>query len=237
MSVIAAGLRRTRDAEDDVREDLGGARGAAARAGGGSVAALRRPPPGARGDLGAGVRGPAAGGPQGAPARPHARDRRPQRPDRPARAHRRSTRSRDQLSRKQVEALERNCAEFGVPLYGMRSRRQGIVHVIGPELGISPARHHDRLRRLAHLHARRARRARDADRHLRGRARARDAVPARRSSRARCASPTRASPGFGVTRQGPDPRHDRPDQRRGRDRPRGRVRRARRSRRSRSRAA
>ena len=43
----------------------------------------------------------------------------------------------DHLSREQVEALERNCAEFGVPLYGMRSRRQGIVHVIGPELGIS----------------------------------------------------------------------------------------------------
>jgi 3-isopropylmalate/(R)-2-methylmalate dehydratase large subunit len=44
---------------------------------------------------------------------------------------------RDALSRKQVEALERNCAEFGVPLYGMGSPRQGIVHVIGPELGVS----------------------------------------------------------------------------------------------------
>jgi 3-isopropylmalate/(R)-2-methylmalate dehydratase large subunit len=43
----------------------------------------------------------------------------------------------DHLSRKQVEALERNCEEFGIPLYGMRSRRQGIVHVIGPELGLS----------------------------------------------------------------------------------------------------
>ena len=43
----------------------------------------------------------------------------------------------DQLSRKQIEALERNCAEFGVPIYGMGSRRQGIVHVIGPELGLS----------------------------------------------------------------------------------------------------
>src|SRR5213595_3513097 len=41
----------------------------------------------------------------------------------------------DVLSRKQVEALERNCAEFDIPLYGMTSRRQGIVHVIGPELG------------------------------------------------------------------------------------------------------
>jgi 3-isopropylmalate/(R)-2-methylmalate dehydratase large subunit len=44
---------------------------------------------------------------------------------------------RDELSRNQVQALERNCAEFGVPLYGMTSRRQGIVHVIGPELGLS----------------------------------------------------------------------------------------------------
>jgi 3-isopropylmalate/(R)-2-methylmalate dehydratase large subunit len=44
---------------------------------------------------------------------------------------------RDQLSRVQVETLERNCAEFGVPVYSLGSRRQGIVHVIGPEMGIS----------------------------------------------------------------------------------------------------
>ena len=44
---------------------------------------------------------------------------------------------KDHLSRRQVEALEHNCAEFGVPLYGMSSERQGIVHVIGPELGIT----------------------------------------------------------------------------------------------------
>jgi 3-isopropylmalate/(R)-2-methylmalate dehydratase large subunit len=43
----------------------------------------------------------------------------------------------DQLSRRQVEALERNCEQFGIPLYGMGSRRQGIVHVIGPELGLT----------------------------------------------------------------------------------------------------
>jgi 3-isopropylmalate/(R)-2-methylmalate dehydratase large subunit len=43
----------------------------------------------------------------------------------------------DHLSRAQVEALERNCEEFGIPYYGMRSARQGIVHVIGPELGLS----------------------------------------------------------------------------------------------------
>ena len=41
----------------------------------------------------------------------------------------------DEISRKQVETLERCAEEFGVRLYGMHSDRQGIVHVIGPELG------------------------------------------------------------------------------------------------------
>jgi 3-isopropylmalate/(R)-2-methylmalate dehydratase large subunit len=44
---------------------------------------------------------------------------------------------RDQLSRVQVETLERNCEEFGVPVYSLGSDRQGIVHVIGPELGVT----------------------------------------------------------------------------------------------------
>ncbi len=43
----------------------------------------------------------------------------------------------DELSRVQVETLERNCAQFGVPLYSLGSERQGIVHVIGPELGLT----------------------------------------------------------------------------------------------------
>jgi 3-isopropylmalate/(R)-2-methylmalate dehydratase large subunit len=43
----------------------------------------------------------------------------------------------DELSRVQVETLERNCAEFAIPLYSMGSDRQGIVHVIGPELGVT----------------------------------------------------------------------------------------------------
>ena len=46
-------------------------------------------------------------------------------------------RIRDELSRVQVQALERNCEEFGVPLYSIGSDRQGIVHVIGPELGVT----------------------------------------------------------------------------------------------------
>ncbi len=41
----------------------------------------------------------------------------------------------DELSRKQVETLERNCEEFGIPIFSLGSDRRGIVHVIGPELG------------------------------------------------------------------------------------------------------
>jgi 3-isopropylmalate/(R)-2-methylmalate dehydratase large subunit len=43
----------------------------------------------------------------------------------------------DPLSRRQVETLEANCAEFGIPIYSLGSDRQGIVHVIGPELGVT----------------------------------------------------------------------------------------------------
>jgi len=48
-----------------------------------------------------------------------------------------SQRIKDELSRVQVQALERNCEEFGVPVYSLGSDRQGIVHVIGPELGLT----------------------------------------------------------------------------------------------------
>jgi 3-isopropylmalate/(R)-2-methylmalate dehydratase large subunit len=43
----------------------------------------------------------------------------------------------DALSRKQVETLEANCEEFGIPVYSVGSDRRGIVHVIGPELGVT----------------------------------------------------------------------------------------------------
>ena len=43
----------------------------------------------------------------------------------------------DELSRVQVEALERNAREFGIPVFSLTSPRQGIVHVIGPELGFT----------------------------------------------------------------------------------------------------
>jgi 3-isopropylmalate/(R)-2-methylmalate dehydratase large subunit len=44
---------------------------------------------------------------------------------------------REELSRKQVEKLKENCAKFGIELYGLGHPFQGIVHVIGPELGIT----------------------------------------------------------------------------------------------------
>ena len=48
-----------------------------------------------------------------------------------------AARIKDELSRVQVEKLESNCAEFGVPVYSLGSEHQGIVHVIGPELGLT----------------------------------------------------------------------------------------------------
>lgn len=44
---------------------------------------------------------------------------------------------RDPISKAQIEALENNCREFGITLYDLKSDRQGIVHIIGPELGIT----------------------------------------------------------------------------------------------------
>lgn len=43
----------------------------------------------------------------------------------------------DPISAQQMETLTRNCLEFGVTLYDLHSPRQGIVHVIGPELGLT----------------------------------------------------------------------------------------------------
>ena len=43
----------------------------------------------------------------------------------------------DPVSRRQVETLRENCKEFGVKLYDLDSIKQGIVHVIGPELGLT----------------------------------------------------------------------------------------------------
>jgi 3-isopropylmalate/(R)-2-methylmalate dehydratase large subunit len=44
---------------------------------------------------------------------------------------------KDEIAARQIDALRRNCAEFGVELFDVQSREQGIVHVIGPELGLT----------------------------------------------------------------------------------------------------
>src|SRR5438105_4906181 len=43
----------------------------------------------------------------------------------------------DEMAANQVRTLADNCAEFGIPLFDLNSPRQGIVHVIGPELGLT----------------------------------------------------------------------------------------------------
>src|SRR5438445_12827262 len=43
----------------------------------------------------------------------------------------------DPISAKQIEALQKNCRDFEVPFFDMNSPDQGIVHVIGPELGLT----------------------------------------------------------------------------------------------------
>src|ERR1700674_2945954 len=43
----------------------------------------------------------------------------------------------DPLAAEQIAVLRRNCAEYGVPLYPLGSPDQGIVHVIGPQLGLT----------------------------------------------------------------------------------------------------
>ena len=172
---------------------------------------LHRPPPRARGDLAAGVRVAAAGRPPAPPPRPHAGHGRPQRARPTARPP--PHQIRDQLSRVQVETLERNCARVRRPDLLDRLAAPGHRARDRPGDGRHAAGHDDRLRRLAHLHPRRLRRAGLRHRHQRGRARARhpDAAAAQAEVDA---DPLRGRARLRRDRQGPDPRHDRPDRRR-----------------------
>jgi len=43
----------------------------------------------------------------------------------------------DEIARTQIEALTNNCKEFGITLYDLKSDKQGVVHIIGPELGLT----------------------------------------------------------------------------------------------------
>ncbi|MBV9574468.1 MAG: 3-isopropylmalate dehydratase large subunit [Acidobacteriales bacterium] len=49
----------------------------------------------------------------------------------------RGTPINDPIAVRQIQALQQNCTEFGIPLFDMDSSDQGIVHVIGPELGLT----------------------------------------------------------------------------------------------------
>jgi 3-isopropylmalate/(R)-2-methylmalate dehydratase large subunit len=64
--------------------------------------------------------------------RAHLRHRRPHRAD----GHRQRPFA-DLMAEQMMSALERNCREHGIPLYDLGSADQGIVHVIGPELGLT----------------------------------------------------------------------------------------------------
>jgi homoaconitase/3-isopropylmalate dehydratase large subunit/isopropylmalate/homocitrate/citramalate synthase len=127
------GLDRAPAGAHAVRQAVGRARrapGDRRRAGG----ALRGPAPRARGDVAAGVRRAAPARARGAPSRPDARDHGP------LHLHRAARRGAPVLAdgaAAQLARLEENCAEFGVPLLAMGSDRRGIVHVVGPELGLT----------------------------------------------------------------------------------------------------
>ena len=151
----------------------------------------------------AGVRGAAPAGPQGAPARPDARHRRPQRAD-----HRTATRpgptrsrsSRCEALRQELRRLRRAATTTSTTC------DQGIVHVIGPEQGLTQPGHDHRLRRQPHRHPRRVRRARVRHRHLRGRARPGDPDADRRPSRRRWRSSVDGDSARRRHRQGHHPR-------------------------------
>ncbi len=71
----------------------------------------------------------------------------------------------DPISRLQIEALRANCREFGIRLHSLGDAEQGIVHVIGPQLGADAAGNHGRLRRQPHEHPRSVRGDGVRDRH------------------------------------------------------------------------
>ena len=44
---------------------------------------------------------------------------------------------KDPIAKAQIEAINKNCQDFGVTLFGLESEKQGVIHIIGPELGIT----------------------------------------------------------------------------------------------------
>ena len=93
------------------------------------------------------------------------------------------------MAENMTSALERNCREHGIPLFDLASGAQGIVHVIGPELGLTQPGMTICLRRQPHVDARRVRRAGVRHRHVAGARRAGVAVSGDVAAR-RCAAST-----------------------------------------------
>src|SRR5215467_13629866 len=44
---------------------------------------------------------------------------------------------KDEIAKAQIEALSQNCKDFGITLFDLKNEHQGIVHIIGPELGLT----------------------------------------------------------------------------------------------------
>ena len=84
----------------------------------------------------AGVRRPAPRRAHRPPARPHRRHHGPQRPDRGLDLVD-GSRIDDPVSARQMQVLRANCDEFGIACYGIGDPNQGIVHIIGPEQGLT----------------------------------------------------------------------------------------------------
>ena len=80
----------------------------------------------------------------------------------------------DPQAEAQVRQLERNCEEFGIKLYPLGDDQQGIVHVIGPELGVTQPGRTIVCGGQSHQHPRGLRGASVRDRHDRGGARSRE---------------------------------------------------------------
>ena len=84
----------------------------------------------------------------------------------------------DLTSRTQIETLRRNAKEFGVRIHSLGDEEQGIVHVVGPQLGLTMPGMTIVCGDSPHLHPRCVRRSRVRYRHLRGGARHGDPDPA-----------------------------------------------------------
>ena len=138
------------------------------------VAALRRPPPRPRGHLAAGVRGPSHRGPAPCAGRGWLLPRWTT-TSRPTAT---GSVGADEMSRAQMDALRTQLRRVRHRVLRRRTSLAGHRARDRPGAGAHPPRQRHRLRRLAHRHARGLRGIRARHRHLRGRARAGDAVPA-----------------------------------------------------------